>query len=149
VVDQTPPTVVSRQETVECNNGAGGATADIVPQVSDNCSANLIPECSVSHTIPLGFTAGFCQAVDAEDNIGFGYLNVRVVDTTAPTITCPANIWVYPTSPLGAVASFAATAKDSCETAPVVQCSASGSVFGIGATTPVFPDRLIAYIREK
>jgi hypothetical protein len=52
----------------------------------------------------LGFTAGFCQAVDAEDNIGFG-LNVRVVDTMAPTITCPANIWYIPPALL-AVASL-------------------------------------------
>ncbi len=137
LVDQTPPTVISRQETIECNNGAGGATADIVPQVSDNCSANLLPECSVSHTFPLGFTAGFCQAVDAWNNIAFGYLSVRVVDTTAPAISCPANVWTYPTIPLGAVVPISATATDSCDPAPVVQCPASGSVFGIGATTPV------------
>jgi hypothetical protein len=59
-----------------------------------------------------------------------------VRDTTAPTLTVPANIIVLPASPAGTVVNFTATATDTVDPAPVVICvPPSGSTFPIATTT--------------
>ena len=60
---------------------------------------------------------------------------LTVVDTTAPTISCPASVTLC-TSSNSARATFTATATDSCDAAPMVTCTpASGSDFPLGTTT--------------
>jgi hypothetical protein len=58
-------------------------------------------------------------------------------DTTAPTLTVPADLFVDATGPDGAVVSWVASAVDDEDPAPVVTCAPpSGSLFPIG-TQPV------------
>lgn len=61
---------------------------------------------------------------------------VFVEDTTAPEITCPADTTVDCSGPDGLEVSFDVVVSDSCDSAPVLECTpASGSVFPVGTTT--------------
>jgi HYR domain len=67
-------------------------------------------------------------------------VTVTVVDTQAPTITCPANVTAVAASQcppaLTKVVTFPApTASDNCSGVSVVCSPASGSVFSVGNTT--------------
>jgi hypothetical protein len=87
-------------------------------------------------TFPLGETTVTCTATDAAGNHSQGTFKVTVRDTTAPVVTCPADMTVEATGPSGAVATFTATATDLVDPAPTVVCvPASGSTFPLGETT--------------
>jgi len=63
------------------------------------------------------------------------------LDSTPPTITCPANITVEPTCPSGAVVTYTAPiGTDNCPGATTARTAglASGSVFPIGTTTVTY-----------
>lgn len=70
---------------------------------------------------------------------GSDFLNsapVFVADTTAPDITCPPDTTVTCSGPDGLAVSFDVVVSDSCDSAPVLECTpASGSVFPVGTTT--------------
>jgi hypothetical protein len=87
---------------------------------------------------PVGTTTNSYTATDDAGNTSSCSFTVRVNDTQAPTITCPANITV--TSPAGsctAVVTYTATPADNCPgaTVQVVSGPASGSAFPVGVTT--------------
>jgi len=84
---------------------------------------------------PLGTTHVDCFVTDAHGNRGAAPFNVTVVDTTAPTITVPADITTNATSPAGAVVNYVASAADAVGVTSFVCAPASGSTFPIGATT--------------
>ena len=87
-------------------------------------------------TFPLGVTTVSCTATDASGNSATGSFTITVVDTTAPTLTLPANKVVDATRLGGAVVSYTATATDTVDPSPAVTCSPpSGSLFAIGTTT--------------
>jgi len=75
----------------------------------------------------------------ATDACGKSATNARtvyVVDTTPPAITCPADLAIVTTDPLGTNASFTVTAADDCDASPtVVSEPASGSFFAAGTNT--------------
>jgi hypothetical protein len=57
-------------------------------------------------------------------------------DTTAPTLSLPANLVGNATSPAGAAVGYTASVSDDVDPSPSVTCvPASGSVFSIGVTT--------------
>ncbi|AKJ04985.1 HYR domain protein [Archangium gephyra] len=60
--------------------------------------------------------------------------NVTVVDTTKPTVSCPASQVLETCSPAGAPATFAASATDTCGPATLSCSYASGSTFPVGET---------------
>jgi hypothetical protein len=60
---------------------------------------------------------------------------VTVVDTTPPTIVCPAPITVEFLDENGAVASYAVAVSDGCSSVSLTVTPASGSLFPIGVTT--------------
>jgi autotransporter-associated beta strand protein len=63
---------------------------------------------------------------------------LTISDTTPPTITCPSDVAVVTTDPVGANVSFTVTASDDCDAAPsVVSAPASGSFFAAGTNTVV------------
>jgi len=70
---------------------------------------------------------------------GSDFLNsapVFVADTTAPDITCPADTTITCSGPDGMEVSFEVEVSDSCDSAPVLECTPeSGSVFPVGTTT--------------
>jgi hypothetical protein len=88
-------------------------------------------------TFPLGTTTVGCMATIASTNRTDGNLfTITVQDTTAPTLTLPANIVAPATSASGAAESFAASAIDAVDGTTSVSCApASGSIFAIGTTT--------------
>jgi hypothetical protein len=134
VTDNTPPTVFCPADvTVECAGYCGTPSDD--PQLvgffaaftaSDNCDASLDisddrPSCFSTGTTGVTFTA-----TDDATNTASCMANVTVIDTTPPTITCPADVTVECTSHCGTPATdpqladfFAAvSASDVCDNAP-------------------------------
>jgi HYR domain len=90
---------------------------------------------SSGSTFALGETTVNCTAtnVNGSDSDSF---KVTVVDTTAPTLSLPADITAEATGPNGAVVAFAAWGNDAVSGLFAAQCvPASGSVFAIGTTT--------------
>jgi hypothetical protein len=94
-------------------------------------------------TFPLGTTLVTCTATDGHSNSASASFHVTVVDTTAPSITVPANIADTTSDLTGKVETYAApTASDlvdgpispTCTSAPTPGLS-SGSKFPVGTTT--------------
>ncbi|TAK53874.1 MAG: HYR domain-containing protein, partial [Bacteroidetes bacterium] len=57
------------------------------------------------------------------------------VDTLPPQITCPSDVFVYTTNPVGAVVTYSVFASDECDTSVTLTCNPpSGSMFPIGTT---------------
>ena len=84
----------------------------------------------------LGTTTVNCSATDSAGNRATASFNVRVVDTTRPVITVPANMTVSATGATGATVTYAASAVDSVDPVVTVSCvPASGSLFALGTTT--------------
>ena len=73
---------------------------------------------------------------DAHGNTGSASFAIKVVDTTPPIVTVPANKTVDATTPAGRVVTFAASASDIVDGSLTPKCSpSSGSTFPIGMTT--------------
>ncbi len=139
VVDDTAPTVTAPPAaTIECDQPtdpsvAGLATAvdncDPSPSVTftDSTSGGLCPELSA---VTRTFTA-----TDAAGNAASASQSISIVDTTAPSITCPV---VISTSGGfgGTVVTFSPAAVDACDPAPsLTSTPPSGSFFVTGVTS--------------
>ncbi|MFN8074286.1 MAG: HYR domain-containing protein [Kineosporiaceae bacterium] len=137
VVDTTAPVVTVTGATAEATGPAGAAvgfTATAVDSVSGTRPVSCTPASGA--VFALGTTEVACTATDAAGNIGSGTGAVRVLDTTAPTLTVPADLTVSATSASGAPVTFAAKATDLVDAAPSVTCSTpSGATFALGTTT--------------
>lgn len=139
IVDTTAPIIHlngANPMTVECHTSFSdpGATA------TDGCSGSVpvTPSGTVDPNVPGTYTIVY-SATDGV-NSATASRTVNVVDTTAPVITCPANVTV--TLPANSMATSmvvnypAVTATDSCSSSVTVNSSpASGSVFQAGTTT--------------
>ena len=89
-------------------------------------------------TFPVGTTTVTSTTTDAGGNTATCTFTVKVNDTQAPVITCPANIVVGNTAgTCGAVVNYpAATATDNCAgTVTVTSTPPSGTTFPLGTTT--------------
>jgi hypothetical protein len=138
VVDTLAPVITlngANPMTVECHTSYSepGATAN------DACNGPVpvTVSGSVNVNVPGSYTITY-SATDGSHPAS-ATRTVNVVDTTAPVISCPANITV--TLPLNtsatsmAVSYPAVTATDSCSSSVTVTTSkASGSVFSVGTT---------------
>jgi uncharacterized repeat protein (TIGR01451 family) len=128
-----------------------------------NCSSNLVAECTggltpvdyppvtafdsdgnallVTCTPPSGssFALGVnnvvCGATNSLGSSNACSFTVTIVDTTPPTITCPTNFLVVPTSSGGAVVNYTTNASDICGLASFICSPSSGSLFPNGITT--------------
>ena len=61
---------------------------------------------------------------------------VRVIDTTPPVVTLPADVTLEATGPLGATHRFAVSASDGVDGTFAATCrAASGATFALGSTT--------------
>jgi hypothetical protein len=90
---------------------------------------------------PVGTTTVTSTATDGAGNTASCTFTVRVNDTQAPTITCPANITVTTaTGSCVAPVTYAVTAADNCPgvTTALTAGLASGSDFPIGVTTVTY-----------
>jgi sugar lactone lactonase YvrE len=139
IVDTTAPVITvagSNPMTVECHTTFAdpGATAN------DACAGSVAVNTSgsVNANVPGSYTIHY-SATDGA-NTATASRTVNVVDTTAPVITCPANVVAM--LPLNSMATSmavsypAVTATDSCSASVTVNSSpASGSIFPLGTTT--------------
>ncbi|MBN1205139.1 MAG: DUF5011 domain-containing protein [Myxococcaceae bacterium] len=121
VLDETPPALTCGQvPTLECS--AGGATASYSPSATDNCGAAPSITCapaSGSH-FSHGTTAVTCTAKDSAGNQSNCSFPVSVVDTQAPSLTCPAAVTAECSGQGAAIVSLPqAAATDSCQLASV------------------------------
>ena len=140
IVDTTPPVINitgANPMIVECHTSFldPGATA------TDGCAGSVpvTPSGSVNVNVPASYSIIY-SATDGVNPTVTATRTVNVVDTTAPVISCPANIVV--TLPPNSIATSmavnypAVTATDSCSSSVTVNSSpASGSVFPVGTTT--------------
>jgi hypothetical protein len=136
VTDTTPPVVTlngSSSMTVECHT----SFKDPGASATDTC-AGVLPVIVTGSVNPnaVGTYTLTYSATDGTQSASVGR-TVQVVDTTAPTITCPSPISAGGcTSGTGTVVTFTPTVTDTCDASPTVVCTPlSGSTFPAGTTT--------------
>ena len=132
VVDTTAPTITlngANPMTVECHTGFAdpGATA------SDGCAGNLTSAIVVSGSVNPNVVAGYTLTYTVSDghNTTTQTRTVNVVDTTPPTISCPANISTslpaHSTATSVSLDPGAATGQDSCSGSVTITATRSDS----------------------
>jgi microsomal dipeptidase-like Zn-dependent dipeptidase len=138
VRDTTPPKITCPEKiTAECTSPDGAAVKPADATVMDSCGIGVIITPPTPATFSLGTTTLTYSASDAGNNRASCMSDIEVVDTTAPDITCPDDIAVEPETPEGTQVSFIATADDTCDETPTVDCPDSGKIFEVGTTTEV------------
>jgi hypothetical protein len=95
VTDETPPLIdapaaVTLSAGSNCTASGGAALGDA--NASDNCPAGLVVTNNAPSSFPLGMTTVTWTATDAGGSTATATQSVTVVDDTAPTLSCPANI---------------------------------------------------------
>jgi subtilisin-like proprotein convertase family protein len=146
VIDTQPPTVTCPGNmVVPASAGQCSATATYTATAADNCPGVTV-SCSPASgsTFPLGATTVTCTASDGAGNTATCTFTVQVVDSQAPTITCPPNQTYTGTSVdpntctvVATVTYPAPTVTDNCPGATVACVPASGSPFPVGTTAVV------------
>src|SRR5256712_4872479 len=117
--------------------GASGASVSYASSASDLVDGPLTPTCSPASgsTFALGETTVTCTATDAHSNTGSAMFKVRVVDTTPPSLTIPADIVAEATGPGGAAVPFSVGVTDIVDGPVAATCSpSSGYMFPLGPT---------------
>lgn len=141
VNDTEKPTLTAPDIVV--SNDAGSCSAAVSFSslaATDNCgSVNVQTSHASGSVFPKGTTTVTATATDASGNTETRTFNVTVNDTEAPTIGYPSG-GVTVTLPLNSPATsmpvtYAVTAADNCPGVTLGVSPASGSVFGVGATT--------------
>jgi hypothetical protein len=123
--------------TVEATSSPG-ATVSYSAIATDDVDGSVPVSCSPpsGSTFAIGENTITCAAVDVSGNRGTASATVRVVDTTAPTVSPPTLSPTDATGPEGATVTYTATASDAVSGSITPTCTpASGSTFPIGATT--------------
>ncbi len=132
-----PPLSCPGPVTAECAGTSTPVTFATPQPGPDNCGSSRSTGCSpTSGTgFGLGSTPVTCGATDGTNTSSCAF-SVTVVDTIAPSLTCPSAQTAEATSPAGASVSFPTpSATDAC-TAPTVSCdTASGATFPLGTST--------------
>lgn len=140
VRDTTAPVIAAHADaSAEATSAAGAVVSYSSPATSDAVDGPGVASCAPpsGSTFALGTTTVTCSATDAAGNAAAPTsFSVLVQDTTAPSLTVPADLSVPATGATGAVVSYSVTAEDLADPAPVVSCTPpSGSLFAIGPTT--------------
>jgi parallel beta-helix repeat protein len=140
VLDTTNPTINCPGDQTAEGTSPAGARVSYTVTATDICDPNPTVQClpASESMFPLGNTAVACTATDASGNSSSCGFNVRVVDTTPPTITCPTDVIlsVDPGQCSKANVTYTPTALDICDPNPTVSCTPpSGSTFIMGPTT--------------
>lgn len=144
VIDAIDPAITCpANQTVYSAAGSCTAIATYAASTSDNCTGetvSLTAGLASGSTFPIGITTNDLTVTDASGNTASCSFTVTVLDTIAPTVTCPANLTVNndPGS-CDAVITFAATGADNCSGVSITLTSglASGSSFPLGTTTNI------------
>ncbi len=137
VGDLLPPALTCPLDvTAEATSGSGALVSYPPASATDQISAPVVVYSQASGTqFPLGTTPVLVTASNLSNLSSTCSFNVVVVDTTAPVITCPADVSVQATSAAGAIATFSdATASDAVSSPAVTYSQDSGSTFPLGTT---------------
>lgn len=146
VRDTTPPLLnLPSSLPVEATSSAG-AFATFAPIANDAVDGPLPITCAPPSgtAMPLGNTTVQCSSSDSHGNSATGSFSVVVRDTTAPSLTCPANVTVIETDASGATATFSfATAADAVSSPVLEYSKPSGAVFppGVNAVAVTATDQ--------
>jgi hypothetical protein len=133
----SPPVVTTSGDVTVEATSPNGAVATFTSSAADAGGGSTYVTCvpQSGSTFPMGTTTVTCSSKDRYNDTGSRSFPVKVVDTTKPMLTRPANITVDATSPAGAVVTYGASASDIVSGAVIVNCSRlSGSMFPIGTT---------------
>jgi hypothetical protein len=136
--DSTPPTIACPGDiTAEAVSPSGTQVWFPLSATDDGDPAPRVTSSPAPNSLfPIGTTTVTVTATDWKANTSTCKFRVTVVDTTPPTISCPANLFRDSTSPGGANVTFAASAWDVADASPTLTYSpASGSTFADGTTT--------------
>ncbi len=108
---------------------------------SDNCPGATIANdfnggsSLAGETFPKGVATVAWTATDASGATAMCSVDITITDGESPTITCPADLEVEPTSTIGALVTYdAPVVGDNCPGATYACAPASGSQFGFGDT---------------
>ncbi len=135
---QMVPTLTLPPDQTAEATGASGAAVTFTASATDWADHAVEVTCDATSgsTFPVGTTTVTCTAVDVHDNTSQGTFMVTVMDTTAPTLTVPADMSVTATVAGGAYVTFSPSATDLVDGPVAVGCTpASGSLFGTGTST--------------
>lgn len=143
-IGNVTPTITDA--TVEANQ-PGGASVTYTSSATDTAGAALPSSCTDERgsviSSPATFALGgphsiVCSATDSYGITGQARVDFRVVDTTAPVVTVPADLTVAATSASGASVTLpAATATDIVDGPVTPSCSVPAGTptnFGLGTT---------------
>ena len=135
---QAPVMACRADMNVECAGGAGVVdAAALAPSVSDACG-EVVTAHEGGDPLVLGDNPVVFWARDGNGNTASCLTLVSVVDTLAPTVTCPADVEVDSDPGVcgAALTVDAATAGDGCDGAEsLLIVSDAPSVFPVGVTT--------------
>jgi len=145
VRDTTKPIVTAPANVVAEATGPNGAAVTYPAATASDLGGTLAAPCvpASGSTFTLGTTTVTCTATDAASNQGSATFTVTVRDTTAPSLTVPANITKDATSSSGVVVTYTLPAATDlvdasvslvCTSSPTANLT-SGSTFPIGTTT--------------
>jgi hypothetical protein len=148
--DMRPQITCPSNVAVEC--AAPGGTPVIHPTLSEfnntaTCSSGYCDPLELTNNAPLFYyplgntdvtfkatasLVGSCTPTNSCTS------TVTVQDTTAPSLSCPADMFLDPISMDGNPVSFPTPVSDICDPQVAVVCShPPGSTFAMGTTTPV------------
>ena len=138
------PTVSVNSATACPNSPNGTLTATVSGGTGPYTFSWTGPGGFTSSSNPINVTAAGTYNVTVTDTnlcTGAGSGTFTLSDTQPPSITCPANITVEPTSPSGAVVTYTApVGTDNCPNPVTARTAglASGATFPIGTTTVTY-----------
>ncbi len=138
VADTTAPALDLPSKITTEATASNGATVTYSASASDAVDGSVEVSCSSvpGSTFGLGTTTVTCSATDTAGNQATGSFTITVADTTAPALTLPSPSTTEATGPNGATLTYTASASDTVDGTVAVTCTpASGSTFGLGATT--------------
>ena len=137
VQDTTPPMLALPSGITQETTSPSGNVVTYSASANDLVDGSVVPQCTPSSgsTFAVGTTIVNCSATDAHGNKATGSFNVKIQDTTPPSITT-SDITKEAIGPIGDAVTFTVSATDIVDGTDPVTCNpASGSVFAIGATT--------------
>ncbi|RKH68914.1 HYR domain-containing protein [Corallococcus llansteffanensis] len=135
---QAPALVCGTDVVTEATGPSGATVAFPTPTATDAVTAE--PRVALSHAsgavFPVGFTRVTVTAMDAAGNTSGCAFSVMVRDTTAPVLTCGADVVVEATGRTGTAVDFATpTAVDAVTSGPALVVSHEpGALFPLGVT---------------
>jgi ELWxxDGT repeat protein len=138
VRDTTPPTIECPAEIVAEATSPRGATLSITsPAGSEAVSTPTVTLVPAGPQFPLGETIVTATALDAAGNLATCRFPVRVRDTTAPALSCPADVTVQTAGDGAEVILETPKATDAVTPEPSVVLDPPSGLFFAAGTTPV------------